>query len=112
VKKKRLTDLAKAYSVSAMKTHIQVCDNAIFVHWMSWGYVTICPDGRYSLWIENEGSLLLASEGIYDWKSGKIEDCPPTLVKALESALKRWADSADGRNWLRKHGIIGGPHAD
>jgi len=85
-----------------MKAYVEAYDNAIFVYW-DWGYMSIRPDGRYNIWIDNEGSLSLASTGVYDWDSGMIENCPPRLVDALEEILDRWVRSANGQDWLRRH---------
>jgi hypothetical protein len=89
-----------------MKPYVEERGDHVVVYFDR-GHMTVTPDGECTIWVDIGGTLQWATAGVFAWDRGVIEDCPGCLSEdlyvALEETLDRWARSADGRDWLRRH---------
>jgi hypothetical protein len=99
------------------ETHIKVWDEFIEV-WNDRARIHVYPDGRVTLDVISDGLPVFwewAGEGRFDWCRFHVSDTGPLswdedeseeIYRSLETALKRWTHTDEGREWMQAHGLV------
>jgi hypothetical protein len=97
-------------------TYIKIYDNLVELT-VPEAQLTVYPDGRASLatYGPTLGSYVWAGAGRFDWHRFRCEGLPPItgdewedekIYEDFETALEFWAETQEGREWMRRNRLI------